>query len=184
MGSATLKALTTLLDGLRAAPSPLCVEWRRGVQHGYGRVTVAGRARRAHRVAWSIMNGAIPEGLCVCHRCDNRCCVNPAHLFLGSQLDNIADRDSKNRQAQGPALSQVMHRVAARAERNAATRPGFRQGIRNGRHKLTEDQARHVRVLVKTGVVSKSAIGRAFGISNTHVGFIASGKSWGHLWAS
>lgn len=65
-----------------------------------GHMTIGynGRTRLVHRVAWEITNGPIPDGLCVCHHCDTPRCVNPAHLFLGTQGDNTADRDAKGRQ--------------------------------------------------------------------------------------
>lgn len=69
---------------------------------GYGTIGVMGKTRRAHRVAWELANGPIPEGLLVCHHCDNPPCCNPAHLFLGTDKDNVADMRAKGR---GRALS-------------------------------------------------------------------------------
>jgi hypothetical protein len=66
---------------------------------GYGRLKIGGKMYSAHRVAWEFTNGPIPGGLFVLHRCDNRHCVNPEHLFLGTQLDNVHDMHAKNRQA-------------------------------------------------------------------------------------
>lgn len=68
---------------------------------GYGRLRIAGRWDLAHRVAYILRSGPIADGLCVLHRCDNPCCVNPKHLFVGTKTDNALDRDRKNRQAKG-----------------------------------------------------------------------------------
>ena len=75
-----------------------CWLWAGGRDvRGRGRVSVNGKLKLASRVAYEIFNGTIPSGMNVCHTCDNHLCVNPDHLFIGSQFDNIADRENKNR---------------------------------------------------------------------------------------
>lgn len=80
-----------------------CWIWTAGTyKHGgYGLISIGDRNHRTHRVAWILANGEIPEGLFVCHHCDNPPCVRPDHLFLGTNLDNMRDSNQKGRLTKG-----------------------------------------------------------------------------------
>jgi hypothetical protein len=82
-----------------------CLVWPGSQYNGrYGRVWFRGKDSLAHRVVWEILHGQIPDGLCVCHICDNPPCILGDHLFLGTQTDNLHDRFLKRR---GPRQCQV-----------------------------------------------------------------------------
>ena len=82
-----------------------CMEFTGCVQaNGYARATVQRKTDYAHRHIYRLVNGELPAGMDVCHRCDNRKCINPEHLFLGTRKENMADAVSKGRQAKGSKL--------------------------------------------------------------------------------
>jgi hypothetical protein len=131
-----------------------CVLWRWATNKGgYGRVRVAGRFQCAHRMAWEFVHGPIPEGLCVCHRCDVRACINIKHLFLGTATDNMADMTQKGRQCQGER-----HRSA----------------------KLTALQVQEIRARLRAGE-SQCGLARAYGVTQPLIHYITRGRVWGHL---
>jgi len=95
--------IDTFDDKYMPEPNSGCFIWLGATQGKYGSIRLVGKTLRAHRIAWELVNGKIPRGegyhgICVLHRCDNPLCVNPQHLFLGTQKKNIHDMRYKNRQ--------------------------------------------------------------------------------------
>lgn len=137
-----------------------CWNWIGGrTVDGYGRVNWKGKLTLAHRLSWEFTNGQIPDGLNVLHNCpdgDNPACVNPAHLFLGTQGDNIRDMFSKGR--------------GNRAK-----------GEQHSNAKLTEKEIKSIRQRFAQGGVTKCQLGRDFGVSEVLIGLIVRRKSWKHI---
>lgn len=138
---------------------PGCWMWCGGIgDSGYGSFWRDGKNVSAHRASWEFANGPIPKGVgfhgtCVLHRCDNRLCVNPDHLFLGTMADNSADMVAKGR------ASHV-------------------RGERHSQAKLTEQQVKHIR---SAADVSSTDLARQFGVSPSLVWMIRKGLIWSHL---
>lgn len=107
----------------------------------------------AHRIAWELVNGPIPAGMQALHVCDNRACVKPGHLYVGTVADNMKDRDSRGRLALGE---------------------------QNGKSKLTVDGVKSMRRQHKDGVAIKE-IAKNFGINQTHASRIVRGLEWRHV---
>jgi hypothetical protein len=102
----TEATIARFLSRVRFAPYVgACAEWT-GSRHpdGYGQMSVDNKTRRASRLAWEMVHGPIPKGLCVCHKCDNPACVEPSHLWLGTKAQNWDDmrRKGRNSAARGP----------------------------------------------------------------------------------
>lgn len=110
----------------------------------------------SHRFAWILTNGEIPKGLYVCHHCDNPSCVNPAHLFLGTQQDNMDDMVKKGRTS--PPL-----------------------GERNGCSKLTEKDVLEIRRRLKVDKVSMYRLAKEYRVSATNIRSIALKETWKHV---
>jgi len=136
---------------------------------GYGRVRFMGKPENANRVAFFLAHGRWPEP-CALHHCDNPSCVNDAHLFEGTRIENNADRDAKGRNR--PTCGEG-HYARLRPDRLA-------RGERHGSAKLTEQDARDIRAEYAAGGVTMKQLGTQFGVSKSAVYLIVHGKKWAH----
>lgn len=140
-----------------------CWEWTGNIEtRGYGIVNFKYKKYKAHRVSYEIFNEKIPSGNCykdkinILHKCDNRKCVNPDHLFLGTFMDNHRDMILKGRE----------------------NHPGLK-GSKNSMAKINEETVLIIRSL--NGKMSQSNIGKMFNLSQTTVGSILNKKTWTHI---
>jgi len=78
-----------------------CIEWQKAKSEGYGSICTNGISDRTHRISYKLHYGNIKKGLYVLHKCDNELCINPRHLFLGTQKDNMSDASNKGRISRG-----------------------------------------------------------------------------------
>lgn len=134
-----------------------------GKPDGYGAISYKGKSAAAHRVAFELANGTIPEGLFVCHTCDNKWCVNPDHLFLGTPADNMADKVAKGRQARG-----LTHSIATRSERHRAS---VRWGEDHPNAKVTNLQAFEIMSMADSGS-SRKYLAEKYGVTPSGIDVI------------
>lgn len=122
----------------RVSKSEGCWEWTGGLStYGYGKISRSDRGRvehlTAHRVSWELHFGPVPDGQLVCHRCDNRRCVRPDHLFLGTPADNSRDMAQKGRSLQGERHHKAkLTPAAVQAIRSADATPNAELAARYG----------------------------------------------------
>lgn len=131
-----------------------CWEWV-GARYvrGYGKFVVAGKDYKAHRISKLLHDGALAADLCVCHHCDNKRCVRPDHLFIGTQADNMHDMKVKDR------------------------RKGIGVGEANGRAKLTQSAVE----AILTSADGHSELGRRYGVSHSTIQNIRRGRLWSEV---
>ena len=147
-----------------------CWVWTAHIDRlGYGWFQSARRkSELAHRVAWRITNGTILDGIKCCHKCDNRSCVNPDHLFLGTQADNMRDAANKKRMASGDRSGSRLH---------PESRP---RGENTPCAKLRDEDIPVIRALVANGK-SQRSVARRFGVHHGIIGGIIRRKAWKHV---
>jgi len=141
-----------------------CIEWKgsRDV-YGYGQFCIKSENETknkfvfAHRESYRFFNGELPEKLNVCHRCDNPCCVNPKHLWIGTHQQNHKDMHKKGREEHGAPKGKFCHSA-----------------------KINEEKVRIIRKMLNAGY-SQTEVGRIFGIGQASVWKIKNWISWKHV---
>jgi len=148
-----------LWSGIQINRETGCWDWTKSLtSSGYGKIYTDSLGRRSkletvHRLMYKLFIGKIPDHMQVCHKCDNKRCVNPTHLYAGTQQDNT--NDAKER-----------HLLA--------------RGEKNGYAKLTSSQVQQIRVFKLNGMSSRD-IGTKFNITQRHANAIIKGNSWNHI---
>lgn len=157
-----------------------CWEWTaRLTKDGYGQFRTGGKGSPnvpAHRVAWTLAYGDVPDGLLVLHRCDNRCCVRPDHLFVGTPADNSADMVAKARAASGSRNARFGAKDFPQPTRERRAR-----GEHNGWARLTEDDVRVIREAYATGQWRQVDLAERFGTPQTNISRIVNRRAWAHV---
>ena len=143
----------------KGAPND-CWPWIRacsvGPSGGYGVLYLGTQHWLAHRLSYTVSIGEIPPDMCVCHTCDNPPCCNPAHLFLGSNYDNVQDRYRKGRN-------------------------NHVKGIDTGSNVLTEEQVLAIRAEYVPGKVGYKNLGKKYGVHYQTIKEIVTRKTWAWL---
>lgn len=147
----------------RSGGPDACHEWRGATDNrGYGQIREGRRGTgliRAHRLAYEMLHGPVPDGLFVCHHCDNPPCCNPGHLFAGTPHDNNMDMVAKGRDGHGTPDN---------------------RGERHGMAKLNVEAVLEIRRLASDGF-TESEIAQRYGVTRSTIGRIARREHWAHV---
>jgi hypothetical protein len=143
-----------------------CMEWQGESSNGYGRFNIGKITIAAHRISYEINVGAIPEGLFVCHKCDNPSCVNTEHLFVGTHQDNMQDMINKGRAPfkKGIPVPQLLSN----------------KGSNHAIAILDEDKVKDIKLKLKNGIKG-TVIAREYGVCDQAIYEIKNGKNWKHV---
>jgi hypothetical protein len=155
-GKQRLNPLTRFWMNVDKGSDNDCWIWKGGTRSHYGVMFCNGKVEAAHRLSYMWFVGEIPEGLVVCHNCDTPLCVNPKHLRVDTQSNNIKERAAKGRTVSPP-------------------------GERCGKAKLTNDQVREIRQHIKDGILTHRQIAKLYGIAQPNISLIKHGKTWGRI---
>ena len=159
---------------------------------GYGKLKIKGRTVRAHRAYYTEYVGPIPDGLWVLHRCDNPMCVNPEHLYVGTQLDNEHDKDARGRRPPSPTITHpetllrgadhhrfgmgMPERVAKAllaANKGRALSPAHKEKL----SPLTAEQV----IAIRADTRAQHIIAKDYGVGQMTISRIITRKRWKHI---
>ena len=138
-----------------------CWEWQGTINHkkgGYGQLSYNKKTLKAHRISYEIYYAEPLGDLHCLHKCDNPSCVNPIHLFPGTNLDNVRDKVKKER-----------------------CYTGNQKGENNGASKLSDDIAKNIRKLYNTGSYTKTKLGEMYNVHRSTISYIVNNKTFKHL---
>ena len=178
-----------------------CWQWTGRLRDGYGQFDLIQSSSNAHRASWQIARGDIPHGMFILHQCDNRSCVNPEHLFVGTKLENALDRERKCRGNHPSGIHNGRHtqphRTARGLRHGSRTRPErLARGDRNGARqhpeklnrgekvntaKLTADLIPEIRRVYDSKELSRVELARKFGVSTHQIHMIGTRRNWKHV---
>ena len=157
MDAAQLDALKAMLLSKIVVREDGCWEWIGArCTNGYGQLRFNDRLYMAHRASYEVHVGPIPEGMLCCHVCDHKPCINPYHIFLGTNLDNEHDKIAKGRAV-------------------------YVRGEKHGLAILNEKDAAEIKFLALEGQLSNAEIAETYGVSRDTVSNIKTGKRWAHV---